>query len=128
MKGKSDVTKKYQTLSALFFWLSIIVTVVPVIVYAGVGFYNGDIKEKITLGVTLIIAIILVVINLVFKFHIRSSIWIVIVGIYFCLDNIMPLLFMVAASTMLDEFLFTPLHKSYKSKAKINREIDKRLP
>lgn len=125
---KSDVTKKYSRLSALFFWLSILVTLLPVLVYTGMAFYYGEVTEKITLGITLTVAVILVVVNMVFKYHIRSSIWIIILGVYFCMDNILPLLFMVAAGTILDEFLFQPLHRSYKNKAKINKEIDKRIP
>lgn len=127
MKKKSDVTKKYARLSLLFFWLSIIVTIVPVIVYTGLAFANGEVHQKVTLGITLAIAIILVVINLVFKYHIRSSVWILTLGIYFCMKNILPLLLMLAIGTILDEFVLTPLHKSYKNKKTINYEIDKRI-
>lgn len=126
-KPKSDVTIKYRKLSALFFWLSLLVTVVPVLVYAVMGFCKGEVHEKVTLGITLIVAAILVVINIVFKYHIRSVLWILVLGIYFCIDKIMPLLLLVAVGTILDEFILTPLHKSFKSKAKINREIDKRI-
>lgn len=127
MSKKSDITKKYSMLSRLFFWLSIIISFVPVLVYVVLGFVNGEIGQKITLGMTLFIAIILFAINMIFKFHVRSALWILVLGIYFCLDKILPLLLMVAVGTILDEFLLTPLHKSYKSKAKINLEIDKRL-
>lgn len=123
----SDITKKYRTISIVLFWLSIIVTIAPVIVYAVLGFVNGTIQEKLGLGITLIVAIILVLINVIFKYHIRSVLWIAVLGIYFCIDNIMPLLLIVAIGTILDEFLLTPLHKHYKAKAKINREIDKRI-
>ena len=125
--AKSSVTKKYSSLYKLFLSLSIICTIAPVVVYAVIGFVDGTVKEKLTLGICLIVAIILTVINLVFKFHMRSTLWIVVLGIYFCIDNIMPLLLIVAITTIMDEFVFTPLYKSYKSKAKINKEIDKRL-
>lgn len=123
----SKQTKKYSSLYKMFFAFSIIVTVLPIIVYAIMGFVDGSVREKLTLGITLIVAIILTVINLIFKFHLRSSLWIVVLGIYFCIDNIMPLLLIVAIGSILDEFIFTPLYKSFKSKAKINKEIDKRL-
>lgn len=124
---KSDITKKYSRLSALFFWLSMLVTVAPIGVYLGLAFYNGSVHQKITLGIVMIVAVLLVVVNLVLKYHIRSVLWILILGIYFCLDNIMPLLLIVAIGTILDEFVLTPLHKSFKNKAKINNEIDKRI-
>lgn len=127
MKNKSDITKKYGRISTLMFWLSILVTVIPVIVYAVMGFVNGEVHEKVTLGIAMVVAIALVVINIVFKFHIRSALWIMVLGIYFCLDNIMPLLLIVSIGTIVDEFILSPLHRSYKAKAKINKEIDQRL-
>lgn len=124
---KSDITKKYQILSTLFFWLSIICLVLPIVIYTIMAFINGEEHEKVTLGVTVVIACFLVGINTIFKYHIRSCIWILILGIYFCLDNIMPLLLTVAIATILDEFIFSPLHKKFKNKKNINAEIDKRV-
>lgn len=126
-KKKSDETKKYAKLSALFFWLSIICLVLPILVYVIIAFVNGGTQEKVTLGITVTIALILVAINTIFKYHIRSCIWIVMLGIYYCIDNILPLLLLVAIATILDEFVFSPLHKSFKNKKIINKEIDKRI-
>ena len=123
---KSDITKKYRRLSILFQFLSILVLVGPLAYYTILGFVNGEVTEKFTLGVTFVIVAILFVINILFKYHIRSTIWILVLGIYFCISNILPLLLMVAIGTIVDEFILTPLHKSYKNKYTINREIDKR--
>ena len=49
-----------------------------------------------------------------------------ILGIYVCIGNIIPLLFVMIATTGLDEFVFTPLYKRYNNKYIINKEIDKR--
>ena len=122
----SEVTRKYQRLYILFFSLSLLILTAPVVVYVIIGFVNGEVTEKLTLGATVAIACILTVINILCKFHIRSILWIVVLGIYFCIDNILPLLLMVAIGTILDEFILTPLYKKYKSKAAINKEIDKR--
>lgn len=123
---KSDITKKYQRLSILFQALSILVLVSPLAYYTIYGFINGEVTEKLTLGVTFVVACILLVINVLFKYHIRSTIWILVLGIYFCIDNILPLLLMVAIGTILDEFVLTPLYKMYHNKCTINKEIDKR--
>lgn len=124
--AKSDITKKYHRLAILFQALSIIVLTAPLAYYTILGFINGETTEKFTLGITFVVAAILFTINVIFKYHIRSTLWILVLGIYFCLDNILPLLFMVAIGTILDEFLLTPLYKSYRNKCTINREIDKR--
>ena len=124
--AKSDITKKYQRLAILFHALSILILVAPLAYYTIYGFINGETTEKLTLGITFVIACILLVINVLFKYHIRSTIWILVLGIYFCIDSIMPLLLMVAIGTILDEFVLTPLYKSYHTKCTINKEIDKR--
>lgn len=123
----SNITKKYTNLYWLFRSISFLVLIVPLIVYGVKGFIEGDVTEKFTLGMTISIAAILVALNILFKYHIRSTIWIIVLGIYFCIDNIMPLLLCIAIGTILDEFIFTPLYKSYKNKATINKEIDKRV-
>lgn len=122
----SDITKKYTKLSHLFATLSIVLTIFPIFVYVILAFAKGQVQQKMTLGITVTISLLLVAINMVFKYHLRSTLWILTLGIYFCIDNIMPLLLMVAIGTIVDEFILTPLHKSYKSKANINKEIDKR--
>lgn len=123
---KSKETKKYTRLAILFRALSILVLVVPVVYYAIIGFINGEPTEKFTLGLTFVIAAALFIANVIFKYNIRSTVWVIILGIYFCVDEILPLLFMVAIGTILDEFVFTPLYKSFHNKKIINKEIDKR--
>lgn len=122
----SEQTKKYKKLSLTFLLLSIALLSVPLIVYVIIGFVNGDIGEKMTLGCTVVIAAIMTGLNILMKWHIRSTIWVVVLGIYFAVDNILPLLLMVASATIIDEFVLTPLHKKYKQKAVINKEIDAR--
>lgn len=123
----SKVTRKYRALSILFLSLSILVLVAPLAYFSIQGFIQGETTEKFTLGITFAIACILFVINILFKFHIRSTIWIIVIGVYFCLDNILPLILVMAVGNILDEFVFTPLHKRFKNKAIINKEIDKRI-
>lgn len=123
----SRETRKYKALSTLFLALSILLLVAPLAYYSIQGFIQGETTDKFTLGITFVIACILFTINIMFKFHIKSTIWIIVLGIYFCLDNILPMIFMVAIGNILDEFVFSPLHKHFKSKAIINKEIDKRI-
>lgn len=123
----SKETRKYKALSILFLALSILLLVAPLAYYSIQGFIEGETTDKFTLGITFVIACILFVINVMFKFHIKSTIWVLVLGVYFCLDNILPMIFMLAIGNILDEFVFTPLHKHFKNKAIINKEIDKRI-
>ena len=120
------MTKEYKK---KVFWLqffSFLTTILPVLIFVILGFINGSAGQKFTLGICALIAGILTLINLMFKYKIRSSIWILLIGIYVCVDNIIPLLIIIAISTIIDEFILEPLVKSYKAKYIINKEIDKR--
>lgn len=122
----TDLTKKYKNRAKWCNIISVSLVLIPLLIYAVIGFINGTIGQKVTLGMTLFICVIFVLINAVFKYHIRSTIWIMLLGIQICLTNITSLLIIISLSTMMDEFIFTPLAKKYKQKYIINNEIDKR--
>ena len=125
---QSKITKKNKIFYWIFNILSFVVMFVPIAVYIVKGYIEADLTtEKVGLTCTIMISIILVTINFIFKFHIRSTLWILLLGVYFCLDNILAMIILIAVGTILDEFLLTPLKKSFKNKYTINKEIDKRL-
>ena len=121
------MTKKYKNKRDLCRALSIVLTLVPILVYVVLGFMNGEIHttQKVSLGLCLFLALIFTIINVVFKHRIRCTIWIVMIGLYVCVSNIIPLLFMLAFGTALDEFVLSPLERKYNNLYIINKEIDK---
>ena len=118
------MTKKYKIKLNICRLLSFTLTVLPVIIYTIMGFMDGTIGEKVSLGICVVLALIFVLINIMFKYHIRSPLWILLIGIYVCIDNIIPLLIIMAATTIIDEFVLVPLINKYKNKYIINKEID----
>ena len=120
------MTKKYKTKLNICRLLSFTLTVLPVIIYAIMGFMQGSTGEKVSLGICVVLALIFVLINVMFKYHIRSTLWVLLIGIYVCIDNIIPLLIIMATTTIIDEFTLVPLINKYKSKYVINKEIDLR--
>lgn len=119
-------TIKYKRRYMLLNLLSILFLLIPLIVYIILGFIQGTVGEAFILGCSLVTSIVLVFVNIVFKYHIRSIIWILMIGLYISVNNLIPLLFIIAITTILDEFILQPLIKVYKSKYIINKEIDKR--
>jgi hypothetical protein len=61
------------------------------------------------------------------KVNIRSTLWILIIGLYVCLDSIMNMIIFIAVFQVVDEMIITPIKKSVKQKLIINKELDKRL-
>ena len=120
------MTKKYKTKLNICRLLSFTITVLPVIIYVIKGFMDGSIGEKVSLGICVILALMFMLINVMFKYHIRSTLWVLLIGIYVCIDNIIPLLIIMATTTIIDEFVLVPLINKYKNKYIINKEIDLR--
>ena len=120
------MTKKYKIKLNICRLLSFTITVLPVIIYTIKGFMDGSIGEKVSLGICVILALMFMLINVMFKYHIRSTLWVLLIGIYVCIDNIIPLLIIMAATTIIDEFVLVPLINKYKNTFIINKEIDLR--
>lgn len=119
-------TKKYKRLARLFSLLSILVLLAPLAYYLVEAFIAGVVIEKLALGGLATMAIILTLFNIIMKSNLRSPIWLILLGIFFVLENILPLIIFIAAGTILDEFVFSPLARRYRNLYTINNEIDKR--
>lgn len=119
-------TKKYKRLATLFSLLSILVLLAPMVYYLVEAFITGMVIEKLALGGLATMAIILTLFNTIMKANLRSPIWLLLIGIFLVLDNILPLIIMIAVGTILDEFILTPLACRYRNLYTINNEIDKR--
>lgn len=122
----NERTKKAKNKYIFFKTLSICLTFLPLMVYVIIAFVNGAPMEKFTMGCMVTLALIFVALNVIMKYNIRSTIWVLILGIYLCLDNITPLLIIMAVSTILDEFIVSKLAVKYKNQFVINKEIDRR--
>ena len=125
----STMTHKYKRLSILTFLLSAICSLCPILIYVLKAFIDKDVQEvnKYTLGIMCSVALVVTLINIVSKLHLRCIPWILLLGIYVCLKDITTLLVIMAITTIIDELILMPLHKSFKNKYTINKEIDKRL-
>lgn len=123
------MTHKYKRLSILTFLLSTICSLCPILIYVIKAFVDKDVKEvnKYTLGIMCSVSLVITLINIVAKLHLRCIPWILLLGIYVCLKDITTLLIIMAITTIIDELILMPLHKSFKNKYTINKEIDKRL-
>ena len=125
----STMTQKYKRLSILTFLLSALCSLCPILIYVLKAFIDKDVQpvNKYTLGIMCSVALVVTLINIVAKLHLRCIPWILLLGIYLCLKDITSLLIIMAITTIIDEMILMPLHKSFKSRYAINKEIDKRL-
>lgn len=120
------MTKEYRREKWLLLILSILCNLLPIAIYTIKAFIVAGVGQKVTLGVCLTLSILFVLINFITKHRIRSTLWILLIGIYVCLDHIQSLLIIMAITTIIDEFILEPAYKRVKNKYIINKEIDKR--
>ena len=125
----TETTKKYKTIYWILFGISILLNFLPLLIYIIKGYASLEVSEarKVTLTMTMMIALILSIYNVLAKKHMRSVIWILLLGVYFAIQKIELLLMLMAICTIIDEFIVEPLIKRYKLKWKTNAEIDSRL-
>ena len=106
--------------------ISLLLCYAPLLVALITGFsYSENERGKVTLSICCIVALLLTLINIISKYSVRSTMWVLLLGAYAVLEDVMPYLIAIAICTIIDEFIITPLYKSVKNRYIINREIDK---
>lgn len=123
----SPATKNSRALAFLFGFLGFAVSVLPFMCYAIYGFAVSETADKLVLTLGAVAAAIVGLANVIFKKHLRSPLWILLLVLYMVLNEITTLLICAAVGCLLDELVFTPLHNHFAAKATINLEIDKRI-
>ena len=122
------VTKKLKRKYIIATILSFLLNVCPLLVFTIIAFISGTaIVHKVTLSMTLLIVLIFTAITFFNKTVFRSKLWILLIGLWLCLDNILTPLIVFATCQVIDELIVTPIKNHYKNSYKINKEIDKRL-
>lgn len=122
------MTKKLRTKYIITALLSILLNICPLFTFTIMAFISGTaIVHKVTLSMTLLLVLIFSIITLVNKTVFRSKLWILLIGLWLCLDNILTPLIVFAVCQVVDELIVTPIKKYYRDRYKINKEIDRRL-
>lgn len=121
------ITKRYRAIAVILLIVSILFNVAPLAAYTITGLAEADlVVEKVALTSTVFVVAILSVVAWVNKTTMRSRVWIVMLGLYFCLDSFVVPLLIIAITQILDEWIISPLHKYFRNKYRINKEIDHR--
>lgn len=121
-------TKKFKLSAIILTLLSFVLSFGPLCTYLVLAFNNASATagDKITLMSLCSVAVILSVVCLVAKYTPRCRLWLVLIGLYLCIDNFMGCILVLAITQCVDELIVCPLAKYYRGKYSINREIDKR--
>lgn len=122
----SSQTKKYR----IGYWILTVISWMlvfgPLAGYFIYGLIVSGTIQKAGLLTTLLVAVVLTAVSAIMKLHLRSALFILVLGIYLAIDKISLLLIIISVCSVLDELLISPLQRSFKAKLTINKQIDKR--
>lgn len=125
----SNFTKKSRAL--LWTWRIIdwLCLFAPLLIYLVIGLANNNVTTgaKVTLVAMLFLALILTAINVIAQKHLRCPIWVLLIGLYVAMNKyLMPLIIILAITSILDDLVFTPIIHYYYTQTVASKTIDKR--
>lgn len=121
-KRTKELRIKYWVLKSID-W---ILLYAALIIYFFVAMFDDGVavNKKVGLVASVIVALILVIFNVITRHHLRSPLWIVLIGLYVCVGYLLPMIIIIAVATVLDEFVFQPYLKKLKIRFESSKEID----
>lgn len=121
------MTNKYKALYYVLAVLSFLLCVGPLAAYTISALITSTlVVEKVALCATVLVVLVMSVVSWVNKTTMRSKVWVIMLGLYFCLDHFVGPLLVMAFTQITDEWFISPAKAHYRNKYIINKEIDKR--
>lgn len=127
--AQSKATKRYKNLLWTYRILDWLCLFAPLLIYVVIALCNGGVLAigKVAVVGSVIIAGILAVINVIAQKRLRCPIWILIIGLYIAVKEwLLPLVIILAITSVLDDLVFTPLIHKYYTKYQASVVIDER--
>lgn len=128
MAKKTKYTKRTILIAVILTALSFLLCFGPCVFYISTSLLAGTalVAEKAGLVLTIFISLVMSMICLFRKTAFKSSLWIICIGLWLCLDSIVGMIIITAFCQTIDELVISPLARHFRSKALIAKEIDKR--
>lgn len=125
---KSKQTKSNKKWYLIFSFISAILWLAPVAIFLFLAVMEGTLMyQKVALSLTVLCVLIMTIVAITSKVAMRSRLWVLLIGIYICLQEIMVPIIIFAVCQVADELIVSPLKARYMRKYQINKEIDGRL-
>ena len=130
MIRESKYTKKARFWLWFYRILDAVCLVTPLLIYVIIALCGGAVvAAKVAVVSTVMIAIILTVFNIIAQKKLRCPIWIMLIGLFIAIkEYLLPLIVILAITSILDDLVFTPLIGYYKTKLISNKAMDERMP
>lgn len=127
--ASSKFTKECRFKLWFFRILDWVCLAAPLIVYVIMALAGGAVvAAKVAVVSTVMVALILTAFNILAQKKLRCPIWIILIGLFVAIKQyLLPLIIILAITSVLDDLVFTPLISYYKTKLISNKAIDERI-
>lgn len=126
----SNFTKKIRMKLRLLWLADFVLLFLPVIIYVGIALFSDGVLAvgRVSVVTSIFIAAVLSVFNVIAQKRMRCPIWIILIGLYVAIKEwLLPLIIILAVTSVLDDLVFTPLISHYTARAKASKLIDDRM-
>lgn len=130
MAKSSEYTKACRRSLWFFRILDWLCLFLPLIIYVIIALSKDGIvsSAKVAVVGSVIVALLLTTFNVIAQKRLRCPIWIILIGLMIAIQKLLlPLIVMLAITSVLDDFVFTPAITYYKTKLIANKVADERL-
>ena len=118
---KQTTYKKKRNITAL---ISFLLCVFPIAFFVVRALVSGTLVEhKVTLCATVFVVLVLTALAYVRKVAMRSRIWILLLGLYIALGELLVPLAVIGGTQLIDEVIVSPLHERYKRMAEMQEVL-----
>lgn len=125
----SAYTKKCHRILWFFRILDIICLFLPLIIYVIMALASGGVAAvgKVAVVGSVMVAGILTAINVIAQKRLRCPVWIVLLGLYIAMEEVLlPLVVILAITSILDDLVFTPLIQKWYTRLQSSIVVDER--
>lgn len=129
MAKQSKYTKHVKRKLWLLRTVYWVLLLLPIIFYVckALGDEGVIVEKKVALVGSVVAALIVVAFNILAQKHLSSPLWLVSLGLFVAIKNVLlPLILIVAITSILGDFFFNPTIEKLKIELISNKTIDKR--
>ena len=131
-QASSKRTRQCRAWRNIFGTLHIACLFGPIAYHVVHAYITGTVQSKISMSLTIIIAIILAGISALVSITARAGLqrcvlWILMIGVVCCLNEIKTFIWIMSITSILDELVFVKLRDRYNAALISNKELDRRV-
>lgn len=130
MARASKFTRKTRRILFILWIVDFVLLFLPAIIYVFIGLFSTGVTNtgRTTLVLSVFIAIVLSAVNVIARKRLRCPIWVLLLGLYVAIKELLlPLVIILAVTSILDDLVLSPAIQYFHDRARASKLIDDRM-